>query len=67
MVLDMLAPIQNSASLALLEDIKANLQGHELNAQERADTLVKISNLRDSVETPLDSILRILSQVLPHP
>lgn len=51
----------------LLEEIKPLLDDHrELDPQARAGVLAKISRLRDAVETPLDSVLRIYTQVFPR-
>lgn len=53
-----------SQALALLEEIKTHLEKHpELNAASRAAVVAKVCKLRDAVETPLESVLRIFSQV----
>ena len=50
--------------LALLEDIKIAIESDAANdAATRPNLVTKITNLRDAVEAPQDSLLRIYSQV----
>ena len=50
--------------LALLEDIRSAIESDAANdAATRPDLVTKITNLRDAVEAPQDSLLRIYSQV----
>ncbi len=52
-------------ALALLEEIKRTVQDqHELDPATRASMVAKLSKLRDAVETPVESVLRILAQVV---
>ena len=53
--------------LALLEDIKIAIESDAANdAATRPNLVTKITNLRDAVEAPQDSLLRIYSQVSEH-
>lgn len=50
--------------LALVEDIRAAIESNDASiAETRPSLLTKITNLRDAVEAPQDSLLRIYSQV----
>ena len=50
--------------LALLEDIRSAIESDAANdAAARPNLVTKITNLRDAVEAPQDSLLRIYSQV----
>ena len=50
--------------LALVEDIRIAIENDDAtNAAERPNLLTKITSLRDAVEAPQDSLLRIYSQV----
>ena len=50
--------------LALLEDIRSAIESDAANdAATRPNLVTKITNLRDAVEAPQDSLLRIYSQV----
>lgn len=50
--------------LSLVEDIKIAIERDDAsNTATRPDLLAKISKLRDAVEAPQDSLLRIYSQV----
>ena len=50
--------------LALLEDIRSAIESDAANdAATRPNLVAKITNLRDAVEAPQDSLLRIYSQV----
>lgn len=50
--------------LALLEDIRTEIEDDAANdAATRPSLVLKITNLRDAVEAPPDSLLRICSQV----
>lgn len=50
--------------LALLEDIRSAIESGAANdAATRPNLVTKITNLRDAVEAPQDSLLRIYSQV----
>ena len=50
--------------LALLEDIRNAIESDAANdAATRPNLVLKITNLRDAVEAPQDSLLRIYSQV----
>lgn len=56
----------SSKALALLEEIQTTLRDqHELDPATRASVVAKLSKLRDAVETPVESVLRILAQVIP--
>ena len=53
-----------SVLLSMVEDIKASIEKDDAsNTATRPDLLAKILRLRDAVETPQDSLLRIYSQV----
>lgn len=53
-----------SVLLSLVEDIKTSIEKDDAsNTATRPDLLAKILRLRDAVETPQDSLLRIYSQV----
>ena len=53
--------------LALLEDIKIAIESDAANdAATRPNLVTKITSLRDAVEAPQDSLLRIYSQVSEH-
>ena len=53
-----------SQLLALLEDIRSAIESDAANdAATRPNLVTKITNLRDAVEAPQDSLLRIYSQV----
>lgn len=53
--------------LSLVEDIKTSIERDDAsNTKTRPDLLVKISRLRDAVEAPQDSLLRIYSQPLQN-
>ncbi|CAD6581108.1 MAG: hypothetical protein ASARMPREDX12_000360 [Alectoria sarmentosa] len=53
--------------LSLVEDIKIAIERDDAsNTATRPDLLAKISKLRDAVEAPQDSLLRILSQPLQN-
>lgn len=53
--------------LSLVEDIKTSIERDDAsNTTTRPDLLVKISRLRDAVEAPQDSLLRIYSQPLQN-
>ena len=55
---------QNIRLLALVEEIKIAIESNDVsNPAIRSDLLTKIANLRDAVEAPQDSLLRIYSQV----
>ena len=55
---------QNLRLLALVEEIKTAIESNDAsNAATRPGLLTKITNLRDAVEAPQDSLLRIYSQV----
>lgn len=55
---------QNLRLLALVEEIKTAIESNDAsNAATRPSLLTKITNLRDAVEAPQDSLLRIYSQV----
>ena len=50
--------------LALLEDIRSAIESDAANdAATRPNLVTKITNLRDAVKAPQDSLLRIYSQV----
>ena len=50
--------------LALLEDIRSAIESDAANdAATRPNLVTKITKLRDAVEAPQDSLLRIYSQV----
>ncbi|KAL6720134.1 hypothetical protein ACLMJK_002055 [Lecanora helva] len=56
-----------SKALALLENIKSILhESGSLGPSARASVLAQISDLRDAIETPLDSVLRILAQPMQN-
>ena len=53
--------------LALVEDIRTAIESDAASHSATRPTLVtKITNLRDAVEAPQDSLLRIYSQVGYH-
>ena len=55
---------EKSRLLALLEDIRSAIESDAANdAATRPELVTKITNLRDAVEAPQDSLLRIYSQV----
>lgn len=55
---------QNLPLLALVEEIKIAIESNDVSdPATRSDILMKITNLRDAVEAPQDSLLRIYSQV----
>ena len=55
---------KNLRLLALLEDIRSAIESDAANnAATRPNLVTKITNLRDAVEAPQDSLLRIYSQV----
>ena len=55
---------EKSRLLALLEDIRSAIESDAANdAATRPNLVTKITNLRDAVEAPQDSLLRIYSQV----
>ena len=55
---------ENLRLLALVEEIKSAIESNDAsNAATRPSLLKKITNLRDAVEAPQDSLLRIYSQV----
>lgn len=55
---------ENLRLLALVEEIKSAIESNDAsNAATRLSLLKKITNLRDAVEAPQDSLLRIYSQV----
>ena len=59
---------ENLRLLALVEEIKSAIESHDAsNAARRPGLLKKITNLRDAVEAPQDSLLRIYSQVSDSP
>lgn len=50
--------------LALVEEIRSAIESNDAsNAAARPGLLMKITNLRDAVEAPQDSLLRIYAQV----
>jgi len=52
-------------AVALLEDIRKTLSSqHQLDPATRASVVAKLSNIRDVVETPVESVLRIFAQVI---
>lgn len=54
----------NIRLLALVEEIKIAIKSNDVsNPAIRSGLLTKITNLRDAVEAPQDSLLRIYSQV----
>lgn len=57
-----------SRLLALVEEIRAAIESNDASiAGTRRSLLTKITNLRDAVEAPQDSLLRIYSQVSDYP
>ena len=53
--------------LALVEEIRTAIENDDAtNAAERPNLLTKITSLRDAVEAPQDSLLRIYSQVIDY-
>ena len=55
---------QNLRLLALVEEIKTAIKSNDAsNAATRPGLLTKITKLRDAVEAPQDSLLRIYAQV----
>lgn len=55
---------QNLRLLALVVEIKTAIESNDAsNAATRPGLLTKITNLRDAVEAPQDSLLRIYAQV----
>ena len=53
-----------SKALALVNEIKATFEnGDGTNARAQAGLLIEVSKLRDSIEAPLDSVLRMWQQV----
>jgi len=52
-------------AVALIEDIRQTLSSqHQLDPATRASVVAKLSNIRDAVETPVESVLRIFAQVI---
>lgn len=50
--------------LALVEEVRITIESNDASIAEiRPSLLAKITNLRDAVEAPQDSLLRIYSQV----
>ena len=55
---------ENLRLLALVEEIRIAIENNDVsNAASRPGVLSKITKLRDAVEAPQDSLLRICSQV----
>lgn len=55
---------ENLRLLALVEEIKTAIENNDVsNAATRPGVLRKITDLRDAVEAPQDSLLRIYGQV----
>ena len=55
---------KNPQLLTLVEDIKLAIESDDAsNARTRPGLLKKITNLRDAVEAPQDSLLRLCAQV----
>ncbi|KAF6237991.1 hypothetical protein HO173_004192 [Letharia columbiana] len=53
--------------LALVEEIRSSIESNDAsNAAARSGLLMKITNLRDAVEAPQDSLLRIYAQPLQN-
>lgn len=63
--LNSMAPFPSASRLlSLVEDIKTAVERDDAsNMATRVDLLANISKLRDAVEAPQDSLLRIYSQV----
>ena len=60
----MSSAVDTQDALSILENIKSDVQGcHKLDPSTWASVVTKISQLRDAVETPLDTVLRLLTQV----
>lgn len=58
---------ENLRLLALVEEIKTAIEGNDAsNAATRPGLLTKITNLKEAVEAPQDSLLRIYAQVSHH-
>lgn len=60
----MAACSEKSRLLALVKEIETSIKNDDAdNAAKRPSLLTTITNLRDAVEAPQDSLLRICSQV----
>ena len=63
----MAASPENLWLLALVDEIKTSIESDDAsNTAKRPGLLTKITNLRNTVEAPQDSLLRIYAQVRHH-